>query len=373
MRGRTISSGYGRPSKAAPDDVLAREAEDLLVRRVHVDPLQAAVPEHQRVGRGVEHRPILFLAAAQRFLGTDAPGDVADRGDHGQPAVEREPIGGDLDREHGAVLPAMPAQGNVHPSDGHADRIERVARLRREVGHRQCEQLVAVIAPQVLGGGIGVHQPQGRHVHQQQRIGLGLEQQPVARLARSQALLGSLPLGDVAHEGQHPRLARDGRALQGHVVPEQVAVLVARVPLESQGRLAQLGPLDQRERLGLGVRRHVLAHHADAEVAHLDGRIAVQPLGRGAHVEDPAGVPVVRRRCSPRSPRRWRDSSLRTRAARPRRGAARSPRRCARRRSSGSIRSAARSRAAGGTWPRSGRAPARPSPSAGTPRSRPCP
>jgi hypothetical protein len=78
---------------------------------------------------------------------------------------------------------------------------------------------------------------------QQQAIGGSIEDRAILLLARAQRIFGELALGDVAREGEHPRLAADQGALEPHLVPAQAAVGTAAVPIE-RDRAVALGALD---------------------------------------------------------------------------------------------------------------------------------
>ena len=65
-RGCAATSGRLRQGAVAPQHLVARVAAHRLVGRVHVDDAEIGVAQHQRVGGGVEDRPVLLLAGAQR-------------------------------------------------------------------------------------------------------------------------------------------------------------------------------------------------------------------------------------------------------------------------------------------------------------------
>ena len=130
----------------------------------------------------------LRAAPAQVLLRSDPVGDVADRRHVHRALVPIEVRGRDLDREHRAVPLAVPAQR--YPGDPLGRGSPRPVGLRGDVGMVHAEPLLSRVTVQRRRGGVDLEDMPGFVVHEDDRVGLQLEQATVALLALPQRLQG---------------------------------------------------------------------------------------------------------------------------------------------------------------------------------------
>ena len=172
------------------------------------------------------------------------------------------------------------------------------AQARRDdhVGEQAAEHGLAAVAEDALGGRVELDDA-AVVVHPDDAVERGLDGRPQARLAALQLALAHAPLGDVADDREHVRLAAVVHRDHAQVGVEAAAVGAQRDRLDARflalqralDALAPLGDIAGREGLGIAAaRRQLLAREAveaqerRVDVDDLEVRVAQhERVGRG--------------------------------------------------------------------------------------------
>ncbi len=192
---RDVILRHGVPAEGVADHLLARPAEHALGGAVHVDALQARVPQHERILRDVEHRPVLRLALLRRLLGPLALGDVAHDHQAVRPAEVVHRHAAKLDVEERAV--GAPRLALALEDAPFIRRREHAVAGRDALGRHQAlrrhgQQRLARVAEHREEGRVGVDEAIAIHHHH--AVQRGVEGRAVLRLALARVRLGAAVL-----------------------------------------------------------------------------------------------------------------------------------------------------------------------------------
>ena len=230
-------------------------------------------------------------------LGGDAPllGDVAGLDHARRTTAVVQAVGGHFHLEDGPVLRAVPPHAAVlhrHPGAGQHLAQRRDVFRGPDVLDRHAEELGATVAVLLHRGVVDGQVAERLAVVDEQRVGNGVEQAPVALLAVEQRVLGLAALGHFREQGAIDLLQLERLLLQ--LADQHLVVGVDQQHLlhRGRGRRAQLAARVPIEHVADQRHEYVRLGGLDHEGvrAEREGQALVLRLGVGGGVDDEGDV-----------------------------------------------------------------------------------